>query len=408
MPSRLFSLEPQGLGSLRVESLASYVRRLAHGHVVSPATLLREMVLLPAGKADDPASVTDAVSGATQVTKVAVSKLAELTGVAEVALCTLLPLEKAMFLRRSFSATRRWCRACLRQDEEPYDRLLWGIRAVRSCWLHGYELEDRCARCTLPHKPLHSRATPTLCPHCGWRLENGSVKRAGSEPYREALAELILLIQRGAPLTLEAIRHGIGAAAARRGGMTSLAGAAGVSLSTVKFLLKSHRPELSTFLKILTASGEDLDSFLRHEPRAPRRARFAMPSGWSRPSPKVEQIRIAVEVALAKRDEQRPTIRALARERGVSDRFLRHHFPAQIRELGAASKRRRQAAKRAREARLTLSISEAVTALVQRGVHPTLTRVEKEVGISGLFLSKEFRAIAVAACSQAAAVVHDQ
>lgn len=43
----LFSLVPFGLGTIEVESLTSYIRRVAAAHVVSPCTLLRENLPIP-------------------------------------------------------------------------------------------------------------------------------------------------------------------------------------------------------------------------------------------------------------------------------------------------------------------------------------------------------------------------
>jgi len=47
MRSSLFSLASHGIGTTQAESLTSFIRRLAAAHVVSPSTLLRELVLKP-------------------------------------------------------------------------------------------------------------------------------------------------------------------------------------------------------------------------------------------------------------------------------------------------------------------------------------------------------------------------
>ena len=42
--SRLYSLAPMGIGTSQVESLTSYVMRLAEAHAVSPGTLIRQEI----------------------------------------------------------------------------------------------------------------------------------------------------------------------------------------------------------------------------------------------------------------------------------------------------------------------------------------------------------------------------
>lgn len=81
--SRLFRLEPIGIGTAEVESLTSYIARLAEAHCVSPRKLLCDEILAPAGKDTHHYSVSPLFSG---------EQLNSMGGLAELAATSLAQL----------------------------------------------------------------------------------------------------------------------------------------------------------------------------------------------------------------------------------------------------------------------------------------------------------------------------
>ena len=186
MSGRLTSLSPIGETPLELESFTSYVRRLARVEYVSPSTMLRELVLEPRRRRlnhrhllVEPTRVTESLNGPSQTTRVLVSSLAVLTRVPRVATTTLLDRDTAIAFDVAFRRWRAWCPRCLRvRSDDAYDRLYWSFALVTTCVAHGLRIIDRCVACGRPHRPIHTRADPETCPHCGAPLANANARRS--------------------------------------------------------------------------------------------------------------------------------------------------------------------------------------------------------------------------------------
>lgn len=63
-----------------------------------------------------------------------------------------------------------WCSECLSEFREKrhgiYQPLLWSIRDVNACPVHGIELTTRCFVCAKEHKPLTRYQWNGCCPRC--------------------------------------------------------------------------------------------------------------------------------------------------------------------------------------------------------------------------------------------------
>jgi len=175
--SRLYALEPRGLGTPLVEGLPSYVLRLAAWHQV-PAALLLERELLPRlptplpppGRHGHWHTFRRVLSSFTATTAQWVQVLSDLTGRTDLARLTLLPWQAVLppaTLRRHAHA---WCPQCAAQwhaAEQPlYTPLLWQIAAVTHCPQHGTPLQEQCPTCGQPQPTLAWRKQLGVCRHC--------------------------------------------------------------------------------------------------------------------------------------------------------------------------------------------------------------------------------------------------
>jgi ribosomal protein S14 len=175
--SRLYALEPCGLGTPLIEGLPSYVLRLAAWHQVPVALLLeRELLprlptpLPPPGRHGHWHTFRRVLSSFTATTAQWVQVLADLTGRTDLARLTLLPWQAVLPPATLRRYTHAWCPACYaawHAAEQPrYTPLLWQIRAVTHCPQHGTPLQEQCPTCGQPQPTLAWRKQLGVCRQC--------------------------------------------------------------------------------------------------------------------------------------------------------------------------------------------------------------------------------------------------
>lgn len=187
--SRLYSLAPMGLGTAQIESLLSYVVRLAEAHCVTPYHLMVHLRL--ESREIIPLRNTfwwvyaPLVNGPTNCASWWVHRLGSLTRQNDMKMLTMLPWRSVLTHRDLLRPSRAWCPACFslwrEQDVPLYEPLLWAFKAVNVCPLHHIALSHRC-----PHQSCHQPAPlisplsrPGRCGICqGW-LGNDVAARSG-------------------------------------------------------------------------------------------------------------------------------------------------------------------------------------------------------------------------------------
>jgi len=187
--SRLFNLNPIGVGTPMAECLASYFSRLAEAHCLSPG-LLHQHELMPRGagarnmfscKTDGHArSYTSSINGKDSVAANFVSVLGDLTGRGDLKYLTMIPWKPVLtskFLMRNVAA---WCPDCLIGWEESgqriYAPLLWTLEVVKFCPYHRCPLRLTCPHCGLPQGVLGQRSRVGFCARCRQSIASDSGK----------------------------------------------------------------------------------------------------------------------------------------------------------------------------------------------------------------------------------------
>lgn len=180
--TRLYHLEPLGLGTPEVESLTGYVVRLAEAHCVSTSALVTEEVLpamKPQGLGSRPAATWlgnhgPHFNGMGDTAREAVEALTHLTGRPDLVSLTLRPWAEVLAphgLLRLGKHPRVWCSSCyaeaLERGAPLYEQLLWAIAVVVVCPRHRQRLRDRCPYndCARVLPGIAARARPG---HCSW------------------------------------------------------------------------------------------------------------------------------------------------------------------------------------------------------------------------------------------------
>ncbi len=179
--SRLYQLEPIGLGTPSVESLISYVSRLAEAYCV-PTGLLIVNEIAPLMKAEYTfgdkeggldrifANQTRALNGMGNWSKSLVQALESLTLRTNLRSLTMLPWAEVIPQKSLLKPTRAWCPNCYGDSqiaEQPlYEPLLWSFSCVEVCLHHQQPLHSLCPTCQKPNRPLAWLSRPGYCSKC--------------------------------------------------------------------------------------------------------------------------------------------------------------------------------------------------------------------------------------------------
>ncbi len=177
--SRLFGLEPIGIGTPECESLISYLVRLARAHCMAPRDLIRlEFMWRYSRQAGIRSSgffteYSKTLNSVGEYASGFVRLAEELTGRSDLRFLTMLPWRGIIpEVGTGLLATEpKWCRHCLAQQrdsrQDRYSPLAWSLHLYNVCAEHGIRMTDRCPHCAkkqpfIPRLPMHDH-----CDYCG-------------------------------------------------------------------------------------------------------------------------------------------------------------------------------------------------------------------------------------------------
>lgn len=180
--SILYSLPPVAEYSLHVESLSSYVARLAEAHSVTVRTMVTTLVLPLVGrphlqKSQDSGLTTfwrkdsRSVNGVARTARDWVSAMERLTLRTPLNRLTMLPLADLLAPTGLLKNGRAWCSTCLHEQRRAaapiHEPLVWLLKDVGVCPAHATTLSALCPGCGRPVPTLAARSRPGFCPWCG-------------------------------------------------------------------------------------------------------------------------------------------------------------------------------------------------------------------------------------------------
>ena len=181
--SYLYSLLPIGRGGPLVESLTSYIQRLAEAHAVETGALVNHELRLrvPFAKGNRPGQIPSMppypfyleayrLNGTGDRTRLWVAALEELTQVRRLDVLTILPWADAIDCRHLLRTNRAWCSSCyeawLSSGHPVYEPLLWMLQVVTVCSDHLQSLDCLCPVCGRKQYVLSYKARPGHCSRC--------------------------------------------------------------------------------------------------------------------------------------------------------------------------------------------------------------------------------------------------
>jgi hypothetical protein len=182
--SQYFHVEPLGRGTTNIESLYSYIGRLADVHHVGSSQLMSCMSSWATGaglmKLKLPKHALFrtnlALCSYGQTVQQVVDLLEAATGCSGLNAMTFLALSGATAIHThgTVKTRRAWCPVCLRDALKSgsviYERLNWIARVTERCIDHGIRLEDRCHGCWSLQLAWNVSDGMGRCSKCGTSL----------------------------------------------------------------------------------------------------------------------------------------------------------------------------------------------------------------------------------------------
>jgi TniQ len=433
--SRLYHLEPIGVRSALVESLTSYVARLAAAHSIHPHMLVTKE-LLPVSNIsylyqDNRPVYTHltafwkdsmALNGTTTIASSVVQALEQLTWRQDLRFLTMLPFAEVLSYRGLIRRKRAWCPMCYEEWRETgrviYDPLLWALESIEICPHHDRRLEQHCPNpaCGATQFQLTPRGQPGYCVWCNRWL--GKLERSVEEHQLEredeewqwqrwvgnAVGELLAVAPSfSVPPSRDRIATVISMYLERR---------AGSSVSILARLLQLHRktvwewlrgqkiPQLGTLAQVcahlrislaclLTGDSEAVDAIQRNislQPlpsKAPKRQFRKMDSQVS------QRLQSALE-AIVRNPEIPPLpMSEVGKGLGYDPSYLFKYFPNLCKEISAQYLDYQTKRGIERLQRMCDEVRQAVYTLHARGHYPSQRQIEKFVGRRGMFREQE-------------------
>ncbi len=183
MKSRLYGLHPQKVGTPFVESLLSYLIRLAESHAVYLGDLLayeiapmleKEYLLNSIDRGGNRFyDGARTINGTEKNANDMVATLEKLTGVEKLEELTLVEFKGVFPVRKLLRKSLAWCPKCLgelRMTDSSYYPLIWSFTAYNVCTNHKIDLEQKCPTCNKSIPFLHRKSRIGVCPYCQSQL----------------------------------------------------------------------------------------------------------------------------------------------------------------------------------------------------------------------------------------------
>jgi hypothetical protein len=367
--SRLYRLEPIGIGTPYVESLTGYIARLAAKHCVTPKDLIMREII-PSQSQTGPIlnyyyrmnkfwienSLT--LNGVSPVARQWVEMLQSLTTCDNLIFLTMLTFDEVIATSRLLRRSKAWCARCYDErrlaHQVVYEPLLWSLNGVDICLRHRQPLVTRCPYCHKVLPFLTQTTRPGYCSRCThWlgRIE-GSLSTVdqssemGVSAFRFWVAEVSGDLLAAAPnLTVPppkeqiALRINAFLDHYAGGNISQLARLSRVSIQSLwSYLHQGKVPYFHSFLKFCFFLSLSPLEFLTTSAIPPRRntglAKESIPAisrGKSRPVTEgdVRRMREVLETVLAVNNQvdPLPSIRDIAQRMGFDEETVYKHCP---------------------------------------------------------------------------------
>ena len=419
--SRLYHLDPIGVGTPFVESLTSYIARLACAHSVQPNVLVAKAIVplldvssqgrQPYARRTSFWASSAVLNGMTPGACRLVQILEELTLRHDLRFLTMLTWKEVLPHQQLVRRTRAWCAACLEEWRETaqvvYEPLLWALEGAHRCPVHECFLQTTCPHCTRTQPPLTPRAQPGYCAWCdrwlGNRLPGETAPPIASEEELRwhqwveiAVGELVAvaphlcspLCRNNVAVSVATVMNGNQLALARRLQITQT--------SVWKWLEGVSVPQLGTLLRICFRLEVSPLSFLTGaiEPTS-HRVEHSIAQPMKRPQTRqykrfdTEHMQSVLAAALRSTDEPPLSMADITRALGYDQANFRRYFPELCRAISRRYRDYLMEKRRERLQKLCEEVRQATLSLHAQGCYPGNRQVAKLLSKPTSFMEPE-------------------
>lgn len=413
--SKLYALEPLGVGTPHVESLTSYLARLAEAHCVSLRTLVKQelLSLLKRGYLSNPfgssldafwIEAARALNGTGSLAKDWVGSLEQLTLRTDLRFLTLLPWAAVLTQQRLLRLTRAWCPDCFMEwqtaGQPIYEPLLWNLNTVSVCFRHQRILLERCpypdCHATLP--VLASFLRPGYCSKCsrwlGVMTDSSNISQTSDQWHWQVwVAEMVgeLLAHHTKLTTTPHLKNIPNLVAAAReqiaeGSMQNLELQLRLSRRTLNVWRSGRQtPQLESLLRLCYCCGVALDAMLTSQPGTLHLEKQKIRVLPDIPSPNGNRrqripmnlvyIQQRLEEILRQEEQPPPSMRIVAKRLNHSPKELREHFPELNRAIANRRKEHYKVRREQRLLQLKEEMRQAILKIHAQGLYPSSRRV---------------------------------
>lgn len=171
--STLYCLEPMGMGTPFIESLSSYLTRLAKAHNVKVNTLVYMQIKDFFQKehlkdSKNFGGISKYINSNGNTTKNIVDAIKVATRREDLSKLTLLSFSE-IFRTKPIKEKKSWCPKCLKNFKASstiYEPLIWYIRFIEYCPIHKMKLLETCTVCGKKQPFLTSSVLTGHCFYC--------------------------------------------------------------------------------------------------------------------------------------------------------------------------------------------------------------------------------------------------
>lgn len=406
--SRLHCLEPKGIGTPYVESLTSYISRLAASHDVPVVSLVSKEIKpkLPASYQGEgqhyrniyPCAI--ALNGLGIMAKDWIHALQALTLRQDLQYSTMLNWEQVLPTQGLLRFRRAWCPDCYTEGRDTkqtiYEPLLWAIKEVNICLHHCRRLNHQCPHCNknLPHLDRYYRSG--YCSKCArWLGSSTKGIDLGDNELQEGelewekwvasnIGELLSFSGQFVTPKRERVAKTLSTFAKKspKGNFYSLGRWLKMGPYQVSFWCKGrHLPQLLPAIHICYRLSISLKDFYTGEnvirdingnpnlPNVPYRIKRI-----KKPLDR-EELKRTLEMILASEEYPPPSMAVVATRLEIEYRRLCHHFPELCREIASKYRRYRRNLKLRNIKSGCEEVERVVLMLHAEGIEPLKSRV---------------------------------
>ena len=385
-----------------VESLTSYLSRLAEAHCVTVGTLISQVIAEELGKNYVIESSQKCgsklyknaftLNGLGVLTEEFVRVISNLTG-RDVSFLTLQSWRNICPDRNILRPTKAWCPNCLEDWKGKrlpiYEPLVWCFKDVRLCKIHNALLITHCPSCDLGIPLLNRMSRNGYCSHCNRWL--GSADAPDMEMKSDHISwdhfvtstiEDLLKNQPYLNITTNSVKGFVDELIEQAGGIVGLSKYIGIAKSTVSEWHRGlHRPSFSMLLKVCYAVNTNLLPTLSQEQsiHLMNKPDIILSSKQKVVRRKIDWIKIE-DILIDKLNNTEsapPSVKAIAQEMNIDRRLLYSHFPGLCKELSSNYTSRIQLMKEKRIEYGLEEIRKAVINIKKLGISLNRENVEK-------------------------------